>query len=357
MKREICTKIAYYLRVIYFTALLLITLNSCKEVKKESVKAAAPRPVEVNSVIAQPRMLENKIFSTGNILANEEVEIRAEIPGRVVSINFQEGSVVKKGDLLVQINDNELQAELKKLLLDEKLAEDDVFRKEKLLELKAVSQEELDISSSKLGVIRAEIELVRARLEKTGIYAPFSGRIGLRYISPGGYISSSMLIARMQQIDPVKIEFNVPEKYNTGIKTGMEVYFSVAGSDSLFTGQIYAIEPRIDPSTRAFTVRARCANAGGILTPGAFAKVNIILERISDAIVLPSDAFIPDIRGEKVMVVRTGKAVTAYVTTGIRTESEVQIVQGINPMDTIILSGLLQVREQMSVKPRIAGKN
>jgi membrane fusion protein (multidrug efflux system) len=166
-----------------------------------------------------------------------------------------------------------------------------------------------------------------------------------------------MLIARMQQIDPVKIEFNVPEKYNTRIKTGMEVYFSVAGSDSLFTGQIYAIEPRIDPSTRAFTVRARCQNPGGMLTPGAFAKVNIILERIPDAIVLPSDAFIPDIRGEKVMVVRNGKAVSAYVTTGIRTENEVQIVQGVNAMDTVILSGLLQVREQMSVKPRIAGKN
>jgi membrane fusion protein, multidrug efflux system len=357
LKREINTKIADYLRVINFTALLLFTFTSCKEEKKESVKAAVPRPVEVNAVIAQPRMLENKIFSTGNILANEEVEIRAEIPGRVVSINFQEGSVVKKGDLLVQINDNELQAELKKLLLDETLAEEDVFRKEKLLELKAVSQEELDISTSKLGVIQAEIELVRARLEKTGIFAPFGGRIGLRYVSPGGYISSSMLIARMQQTDPVKIEFNVPEKYNTGIKTGMEVYFSVAGSDSLFTGQIYAVEPRIDPSTRAFTVRARCRNAEGILTPGAFAKVNIILERISDAIVLPSDAFIPDIRGEKVMVVRNGKAVTAYVTTGIRTESEVQIVKGLNPMDTVILSGLLQVRDQMSVKPRIAGKN
>jgi membrane fusion protein (multidrug efflux system) len=300
-------------------------------------------------------MLENKIFSTGNILANEEVEIRAEVPGRVMAINFHEGTMVRKGDLLVQINDSELQAELKKLLLDEKLAQDDVYRKEKLLEIKAVSQEELDIARSQLGVIQAQIELVRARLEKTGIYAPFSGRIGLRYVSPGGYISSSMLIARMQQTDPVKIEFNVPEKYITGIKTGMEVSFSVAGSDSLFTGVIYAIEPRIDPSTRAFTVRARCQNPVGLLTPGAFTKVNIILERISDALVLPSDAFIPDIRGEKVMAVRNGKAVTTYITTGIRTEDEVQVIQGINPMDTVILTGLLQIREQMSVKPIISG--
>jgi membrane fusion protein, multidrug efflux system len=344
------------LRIIYIPiiTILIIIGYSCKNKKQETVQSAAPRPVEVNAVVVSPKMLENKIFSTGNILANEEVEIRAEVPGRVISINFEEGTMVRKGDLLVKINDNELQAELKKLLLDEKLAQEDVYRKEKLLELKAVSQEELDISRSQLGVIQAQIELVRARLEKTGIYAPFSGRIGLRYISPGGYISSEMLIARIQQTDPVKIEFNVPEKYITGVKNGMDVTFNVAGSDSTFTGKIYAIEPRIDPSTRAFTVRARCQNPGGILTPGAFAKVNIILETIPDALTLPSDAFIPDIKGEKVMVCRDGKAVTAYVTTGIRTESEVQILSGINPMDTIILTGLLQIREQMSVKPRIA---
>jgi len=339
----------------YMILLSMIILFSCKEKKQESSPTSAPRPVEVKAVIASPKMMENRIFSTGNILANEEVEIRAEVPGRVVSINFQEGSMVRKGELLVKINDSELQAELKKLLLDEKLAQDDVFRKEKLLELKAVSQEELDISRSQLGVIQAEIELVKARLEKTGIYAPFSGRVGLRYISPGGYISSSMLIARMQQTDPIKIEFNVPEKYINSIATGMDITFTVAGSDSLFTGTVYAIESRIDPSTRAFTVRARCQNQGGLLTPGAFSKVNIILEKVPDAIVLPSDAFIPDIKGEKVMVVRNGKAVTAYVTTGIRTENEVQVIDGINPMDTVILSGLLQVREQMSVSPRIAG--
>jgi membrane fusion protein (multidrug efflux system) len=349
------TALRYINLLVHFS--LLILVSACNQKKQETSQSSAPRPVEVRAVIAVPKMLENKIFSTGNILANEEVEIRAEVPGRVVSINFQEGSFVQKGDLLVKINDNELQAELKKLTLDEKLALDDLYRKEKLLELKAVSQEELDISRNQLGVIQAEIDLVKARLEKTGIYAPFSGRIGLRYISPGGYISSSMLIARIQQTDPVKLEFNIPEKYITGIKNAMEVTFTVAGSDSLFTGTIYAIEPRIDPSTRSFTVRARCQNPGGILTPGAFSKVNIILERIPDALTLPSDAFIPDIKGEKVMVCRNGKATTAYVTTGIRTETEVQIVNGINPMDTVILTGLLQIREQMSVKPLVAAKN
>jgi membrane fusion protein, multidrug efflux system len=336
--------------------LLLFAASGCRQKKPEtSVTSSSPRPVEVNAVIAVPREMENKIFSTGNILANEEVEIRAEVPGRIISINFQEGSIVRKGDLLVKISDNELQAQLKKLQLDEKLATEDVYRKEKLLEIKAVSQEELDISKNQLGVIQAEIELTSAQLEKTGIYAPFSGRIGLRYASPGGYISSSMLIARMLQTDPVKIEFSIPEKYIAGIKPDMEIQFTVAGSDSTFTGRIYAIEPRIDPSTRAFTVRARCQNPGGILIPGAFTKVNIILEEVADALVLPSDAIIPDIRGEKVLVCRNGKAVILCVTTGIRTETDIQVVEGINPMDTVIISGLLQLRDQMSIKPRIAG--
>lgn len=340
-------------RLLTFILIILFFLTACHTKKAEPAKPKAASLPEVKAVVASPRPIENKIFSTGNILANEEVEIRAEVPGRVTEINFQEGSVVKKGDLLVKINDNELQAELKKLLLDEKLASDDVYRKEKLIELKAISQEELDIATSQLGVIQAQIDLVKARLEKTGIYAPFNGRIGLRYVSPGGYISSSMLIARMLQTDPVKIEFSVPEKYITGLRSGMDVQFTVAGNDSLFTGQVYAIEPRIDPSTRSFTVRARCTNPGGLLTPGAFSKVNVILEKIPDALVLPTDAIIPDIKGEKVLTCRNGKVVTAYVTTGIRTENEVQITSGINPNDTIIISGLLQLRENMSVSARV----
>jgi membrane fusion protein, multidrug efflux system len=348
----------YILRLIFYipATFILLFVSSCNEKNQEIKQLPKPKPVDVKAIIVTPRLLENKIFATGNILANEEVEIRAEVPGRVVQINFQEGSVVKKGDLLVKINDNELQAELKKLMLDEKLSQDDVYRKEKLIELKAISQEELDIARSQLGVIGAGIELVKARLEKTGIYAPFSGRIGLRYISPGGYISSSMLIARMLQIDPIKIEFTVPEKYISGIRAGMNINFAVAGNDSLFSGLIYAIEPRIDPSTRSFTVRARCPNPDGVITPGAFSEVNIILEKIPDAIVLPTDALIPDISGEKAFVCRNGKAVVVFVTTGIRTENEVQVTSGIVPMDTVIVSGLIQVRDQMSISPHISDK-
>jgi membrane fusion protein (multidrug efflux system) len=328
---------------------------SCQENKPgASVQAKGPVAMEVKALVMEPRELEHKIFTTGTILANEEVEIRAEVAGRITAINFQEGSMVRKGDLLVAINDSELQAELKKLQLDQQLAKDDVYRKEQLLQMKAVSQEELDVARSKLGVIGADIELTQSRLEKTRIYAPFNGLIGLRYVSPGGYISSSNLITRIQQIDPIKIEFSIPEKYLTNIKTGQEIQFTITGSDSTFTGTIYAIEPRIDPSTRSFAARARCNNTGSVLIPGAFAKISIILDKIQDALILPSDALIPDIRGEKVFVSRNGKATSVFITTGIRTEREVQVTGGLSFADTVITSGLLNIREQMSVKPRIA---
>ncbi|MFO7615228.1 MAG: efflux RND transporter periplasmic adaptor subunit [Bacteroidales bacterium] len=333
-------------------------LISCRHGKQEMTTNADPaRPYEVRAVLAEPRELENRINTTGTILANEEVEIRAELPGRVTAINFQEGSYVRKGDLLLMINDSELQAQLKKLTLDEQLARDDVFRKEKLLEIKAISQEELDIAQNQLGVIRANKELVSSQIDKTKIYAPFSGRIGLRYVSPGGFISSANLVARMQQTDPVKIEFTVPEKYIASITAGMQIEFTVAGNDSTFTGAIYAIEPRIDPSTRTFAVRARCMNPGNVLIPGAFARITIILEKISDALTLPSEAIIPDMMGKKVMLVRNGQVKSVYVETGIHTEYEVQITSGINPLDTVIISGLLQLRENMNVRPTITTIN
>jgi membrane fusion protein (multidrug efflux system) len=340
----------------FFLVLFIFMLSTCKNKKTETIVSGnTPRATEVKAMVVVPRLLENKIYTTGSILANEEVEIRAELAGRITAIQFQEGTMVSKGDVLVTINDSELQAELKKLLLDEKLAQDDVFRKEKLIEMKAVSQEELDIARGKLGVIGADIELIRSKLEKTKIYAPFTGRIGLRHVSPGGYISSSNLIARIQQIDPVKLEFSVPEKYLSSIRSGLEVLFTVAGYDSTFSGTVYALESRIDPSTRSFSARARCTNPGSALVPGAFAKVSIILEKINDAVVLPSDALIPDIRGEKVFLCQNGKAVSRYITTGIRTETDVQVIEGLQPSDTVIISGLLSIREQMSVIPRIPG--
>lgn len=302
----------------------------------------------------QPGVLENNILATGNVIANEEVELRSEVPGRIVAINFDEGSHVNKGSLLMKIDDRELQAQLKKLQVDEKQAKDDLYRKEKLLELKAVSQEEYDKAFNTHGITQAEIELVRTQISKTEIYAPFSGQIGLRQVSPGGFVSSSTLVARLQQTDPVKIDFAIPEKYRGKVLKGTMIKFTVEGNDSTFTGHVYAIEPKIDPATRNVSLRALCSNPKGQLIPGSFAKVDIILDNIRDALVIPSEAIIPMMNGEKVFVSSNGKATTRIIQTGIRTETKVQVIKGLNPGDTVITTGLLQLREDASVKIRMA---
>lgn len=341
-------------RTFLFLALvpILFFTSGCGNKKENKGAMNSQNPVGVNVIVVQPREIENSIYSNGTVLANEEVEIRSEVSGRIRTINFTEGNRVNKGDLLVKIVDDELQAQLKKLTLQEKLSKEDVQRKTKLRELDAISQEEFDQGQNQLLVIQADIQLVKAQIEKTEIRAPFNGLIGLRYASPGGYLSTSTLITRLLDIDPVKLEFSVPEKYLGQINKNTIITFQIDGHDSTFKGNVYAIEPKINPATRSLTMRAVCSNPSRILLPGVFAKVTILLEKIPNAVVVPSEALIPDIRGEKVFVCSKGMAKAVYVETGIRTEREVQITDGLSVNDTLITTGLLQLKEGMKVAVR-----
>ena len=341
---------------ILMGALILgvLFLSSCSSKKIEpGGQKGGPKAVMVNGMVVQKRLLENKILATGSLEANEEVQLRSETPGRIISINFEEGSFVKKDQLLIKINDQELQAQLKKLQLEESLAKDDVYRKEKLLEMKAVSQEEYDKAANQLGIIEAQIELVKSQIAKTEIYAPFSGMIGLRHVSPGEYVSSTTPVALLIQDDPIKIEFSIPEKYREKVKKGTLIKFRVEGADSTFTGKVFAIEPKVDPSTRNVTLRAMCPNTRNILVPGSFAKVVIVLESIAEAMVIPSESIIPQLNSEKVYICNNEIAVSRIITTGIRTEREVQVISGLTPGDTVILTGLLQLREGLDIRVKI----
>jgi membrane fusion protein (multidrug efflux system) len=340
-------------RSLLLTLAIPLLIAGCKESRKEQPGNTGTKAITVGGMIIQPRVLVNNIFTTGNVISNEEVELRSEVPGRIIAINFDEGSRVNKGSLLLKIDDRELQAQLKKLQVDEKQAADDLYRKEKLLELKAVSQEEYDKAFNTHGITLAEIELIRTQISKTEIYAPFSGQIGLRQVSAGGFVSSSTLVARLQQTDPVKVDFAIPEKYRGKVQKGTLIRFTVEGNDSSFSGHIYAIEPRVDPTTRNVSMRALCPNPGGVLVPGSFAKVDIVLDNIKDALVVPSEAIIPMMNSEKVYLCKNGKATTMVIQTGIRTEREVEVTSGLNSGDTLITTGLLQLREGADVKIRI----
>jgi membrane fusion protein, multidrug efflux system len=344
--------IANSTRIVPLICLLLsgcLTLVSCGESKSKTVSREGGASLSVDALVLKPQMLKNQIFTTGTLLANEEVELRPEIAGRVIGVYFQEGSRITKGELMLKINDRELLAEQKGKILEEKLASDEELRKRQLFEAKVISQEEYDKSLNSLKLIQAEKEVLESQLAKTEIRAPFDGVVGLRYISEGGYVTPNMLAATMQDLDPMKVEFSVPEKYSKNLKDGLEVLVEVGDSPERFKGTVYAIESKIDPGTRTIKTRARIPNPAQTLVPGSFAKVEITLEEIPAAIVIPTSAVIPELSGQKVFVCTNGKARSVKVETGIRTEQNIQITQGLAAADTLITTGLLQLTEGKAV--------
>lgn len=285
-------------------------------------------------------------------MANEEIELRPEIAGRITGVSFNEGSQVEKGSLLLKINDSELKAQLKRKESEEKLALSDEQRKKSLFEAKAISQEEYDKSLNALRIVEADMDVTRSQIAKTEIRAPFDGVIGLRYVGEGGYVSPSMLAATMQDIDPMKVEFSVPEKYAHRLKDGLEIAVHIGEDSKEYKGTIYAIESKIDPGTRTMKARARIPNPDGSLIPGSFARVDITLEEIQDAIVIPTGALIPELNGAKVFVCENGVAKSVQVETGLRTERDIQITSGLSPNDTLIVTGLLQLSNGKKIQIR-----
>lgn len=303
----------------------------------------------VDALIASNTTLKNHVNITGSILADESVILNSEVAGKVENIHFQEGQKVRKGDLLIQLNDEEVLAEIEKLQYTRKLNEDNEFRQKQLLEKEAISREEYETSLTTLNTTIAEIKVMQARLAKHRIKAPFSGVIGLRDISEGSYLNPGDRIAELYKIDPVKLEFAIPSKYISLVNEGDSLTFTVDAYPEEFAGTIYAIEPQIDPQTRSLKVRAKADNKDGKLFPGQFTRINLILETIPNAIMVPTVAIIPELNGKKLYLYKNGIVNSQAVETGIRTEEQLQVTAGIVPGDTVITSGILQINQGTSV--------
>lgn len=305
--------------------------------------------LRVRAHIIEPETLSDRIYVTGNLLANEEVVLSSETSDKITDIFFEEGRVVSEGDLLVKINDRELQARLRQVQYRLRLAEDREGRQQQILERGGISQEEYEATLNELNVLRAEEELIEAEIAETEVRAPFDGVVGLRYVSEGSYISPSTRIATLQDVSAVKLDFAIPERYANRISIGSPIFFSVTGVEGQFDGRVYAFEPRIEAGTRTLRVRARTANPNRQLLPGAFANVELVFERIEDALTVPTIAVIPELGGKKVFVYENGKAMVRQVETGIRSENRIQIVHGLNPQDTVITTGIQQLRPGLPV--------
>jgi len=341
------------LGVAAVAALLLLLavpkLIQLRQTHQTEPVADSSGPLRVTVYDVHPDRLSERLATTGTVRANEEVEIVSEISGKVDAIHFREGSRVEAGELLVEIDDSELEAERQRALHRVGLAERAEARQRQLLDDGVISSEAYDVSLGELNVLRAELQLIEAQLLKTKIRAPFGGVIGLRWVSVGSFLSPQTPIASLNDLDPVKVDFTVPEKYASLLGPGDDMTFHVDGSDRSFTGTVYAVEPSVDTATRSLRLRARCPNPDGVLVPGAFANVQLIVRSVENALAVPSIAVIPELGGKKVFVFEGGTAEARRVETGIRTEDMVQVTRGLEAGDLVITSPIQQVAEGMSV--------
>lgn len=294
--------------------------------------------------------LADRVLATGTLRANEEINLASETSGKITQILFTEGRPVSRGELLLKINDDELLAQRERTQFRLKLAEQQVARQEALLEKGGVSREEYDQTLNELNVLRAELNLNEAQLAKTEVRAPFDGLLGLRHVSEGAFLSPQTPIATLQDISPIKIDFSLPEKYVGIVRLGSPIRFRVSGNDQSHSGQVYAIEPRIEENTRTLQIRATSPNRDGSLFPGAFAEVELVLNEYEDALAVPAIALVSELRGRKVFVLSNGIVEERIVDTGIRTDSTVQVLNGVALGDTVLTTGLQLVRPGMPVR-------
>ena len=322
--------------------------SASKGGQKPPVQRGDSKPLAVATYVVRPAAFSETVSATGTLRADESVELQAESSGRVIAINFEEGSRVRKGALLLKLNDAPLQATLARATRRKELAQSQEQRLGTLIERKLVTQAEFDAVHSEVRIQDAEIALVQAQIAETEIRAPFDGVVGLRFVSLGAYVNASTRIATLQQLDRLKIDFSVPEKYATKIKAGSKVVFRTADGET-HQGEIYAVDPRIDSATRTVLARAVCRNEGGRLLPGSFASVEVALAPQADAMLIPAQAIIPGLDERSVYVMREGKVQRLSIETGARTASTVHVTAGLAAGDEVITSGLVQLRAGQAV--------
>lgn len=347
------SKRSVILITLVVAALIVIKVLFLKPETADAPKQGGPgqnMPVKVTGYVVNAQSIQNELFSSGSVIANEEVALRPEISGKLIAVNFKEGGRVQKGALLAKINDADLQAQLRKLQVQAGLYRDREARLKGLLDIRGVSQDEYEAGVNQLKTVAADIDYTRAQIAKTELRAPFSGRIGLKQISVGNFVSTSDVIASIQNTDELKLDFTVPEKYAGSVKVGDEVLFSVESRTGEFTAKVFAIESAIDKETRNVMVRAVYNNAKGDLIPGAFAKVRLVMNNIEGALMVPTEAVIPELKGKKVFVVRSGKARPVSVVTGLRDDARIQITEGLQPGDTVITTGIMSLKPDAPVQ-------
>ncbi len=307
-------------------------------------------PLKAEAFIVRPTPFQEKLEVPGTLLSAESVEIHPEVSGRIVQLSIAEGKTVQKGHLIAKLDDADLQAQLVKIQTQLEIAEQTLERQSKLLSIQGISQQDYDLSVLQVRNLKADIGILKTAIAKTEVRAPFSGTMGLKNISVGAYVSPASVITTLEQANNLKLDFFLPEKYAQGLRTGAAVDFRVTGSSSEYAATITAVAPGLNESNRSLNYRATVRNSDPSLIPGAFATVTVALAEKPNALLLPAQAVLPQARGKRVIRYNSGNAVFVDITTGTRTTDQVEVTSGLNPGDTILLSGLMSIRPNTPVQ-------
>jgi membrane fusion protein, multidrug efflux system len=336
----------------FFLLLLIVAvLSGCKE--KKGTNAAGPRqpgPINADAFIVEQKTISDRVEVPGTLMPAEETQIRAEVNGRVVQLNIQEGKMVQKGALLVKLFDEDLQAQLNKLQVQLEIASKTEERQRDLLEISGISQQDYDLSALQVDNLKADIQSVRIAISKTELRAPYSGQLGLRNVSLGAYLSPNEIITTIRQVESLKLEFSIPEKYATETKPGSTIQFRVDGGRENHRGTVIATENSVEQATRTLRVRARVDGKHNELVPGIFARVTLQMGKDTRALMVPSQAVIPQARGKQMILYHGDSVRFVQVETGIRDSAFVQILNGLNEGDTILTTGLMAIRPNSKIK-------
>jgi membrane fusion protein (multidrug efflux system) len=306
-------------------------------------------PVETAAVRTGP--VADTVQAVGTLQANESVVVRSEIPGRIQTIQIREGRRVAAGEVLVTIDPAEYQAQVEQVSAQVKLNRLNFERAQQLHRDNLLSQQEYDAGEAKLSESQAQLALARARLDKTTLRAPFDGVVGLRQVSPGDYLQPGQAIVNLESIDPLKLDFRIPEVHLHRLKPDLEVEVRVdAHPDRLFHGRVYAMDPRVDETSRTVLMRASVPNPAQELRPGMFVRVSLVLGRRPNAVLIPEQAVVPMGGDEFVYRVVDGKAVLTQARIGQRLEGLVEILEGLSADDTVVTGGQMKIFDGAAVK-------
>jgi membrane fusion protein (multidrug efflux system) len=337
------------LRLLTLVSLCYFLVN-CKGKNATALQPRMSGPLVVDGFIVHPRSVSEDVEVPGSLLPMEETQIKAEVSGRIVELNIKEGTLVKKGDLLVKLFDADLQAALRKLQVQLEINQKTVDRQRDLLAINGISQQDFDLSALAVDNLKADIETTKIAISKTEIRAPYDGKLGLRNVSLGAYVSPSDIITSIRQANQLKLEFAIPEKYAKNITVGYQVKFRTDGGTFDHYASVIATEGSVDQATRTLRVRALVKKIDSELVPGVFAKVNLQLGFNASALMVPTQAILPGARNKQVVLLRKDSAVFSIVETGVRDSSYVQILRGIKSGDTVITTGLMSIRPKAKLK-------